>query len=396
MFFLCSCGVTQSQKVQESGRKTKTFTSKPTKIPKETTLQESDKEDTEEQESYEYIEKKDIKILGRHYKYAAYAKSQSGKIYLFALQTKEKILYIPAEIEGCRVVGLGAPVQNTVDAIPGLLWQDTFDLDRLEWNWGKKQRLKKVVISDGIERIDDLHISADEIIIPKSVRELGDYAGSFTAIKRVVVKSKRMNLGSDAFYNSKLEQIEFPDDFKGVIGSWCFKGSNLKSFRWPAYGKQKITDINPAIFQECKKLKQVIFPENQECIYIPERTFWQCTKLRQLEFPASTKKVIYKDNYYADNYKHGISTLVFKGKDTQIEGGDIHGIASIAYTPEHFISVSKIIAPQDSEAIRFAKKAVKISHLKDWKPDEATCENDLDFQKITKEDLVPVEYEIRN
>ena len=384
--FLYSCEVNVPQKSQEQGRNEAKITLRPTEIPEETEVMEPTAE------PYDIIEKRNIKIKGRRYKYAAYIQTVSGKIMLMSLKTEEDVLYIPSEIEGNPVVLVGRPGEE------GYQWSNQIDTNKPEWNLGKKKRpLKRVIFEEGIERMDDFGgVVADEIIIPKSMREIEDSAFYKAQIKRVLVRSSQVNLGSRAFYGSTLEQIRLPDDFKGMIGTDCFNSSNLEEFWWPAYGRQQITDISPSVFQECKKLERVVFPENQECIYIPKNAFWQCTKLRELVFPASTKKVVYSESYYADNFKHGVDTLIFKGKDTQLEGGDIHLVAQIAYTPEHFLSVSKIIAPKDSEAIRFAKKAVKISYMKDWKPDEATCENHLDFQKIPKKHLVPVDYEIRN
>lgn len=414
--FFCSCGADPSKKLQEMAGKGETAipqsaetqmpenkrtpepTTEPSIEPTEEPLIEPTEEPSEEpsEEPYEVIEKRNIDIAGRHYKYVVYARTTSGKITLMALKTDEDVLHIPSEIEGDPVVMLGWPEETPGE--PGYQWSDQVDSSKLGWNWGKKQQLKKAIISEGIERIDDLHISADEILIPESVRELGDHAGSFTSIKRVVVKSKRMNIGGEAFHKSKLEQIQFPDDFRGEIGSWCFKESNLRSFRWPAYGKQKIGDMGPYVFEGCKQLKKIIFPENQERIMIPDHTFFWCRKLTKLEFPASTKKVVYKATHYADNYKYGVSTLIFKGKNTKVEGGDIRDVNMLTEVPKgkSLITVKKIIAPKNSKAIEFAKKAVKIADMDEWKSEENNnCEMDISHPAVLQEDIVPVEYEIR-
>ena len=385
LVFLCSCGVNSLQKPQERVRKETKVTLRPTEIPEETEVPEPTAE------PYEVIEKRNIKIKGRCYKYAAYAKTVSGKITLKSLKTEEDELYIPSEIEGNPVVMLGWPEETS-----GYQWPDE---NKLGWNLGKNKRcLKRVIIGEGIEKIEDLGgVVADEVIIPKSMKDIGTGAFSGGKIKKVLVRSSQVNFGFNAFSNSTLEQIHFPDDFSGRIDSLCFNGSNLKEFRWPAYGKQKLGDMGNSIFEGCKKLKKITFPENQERIIIPKHSFFWCKKLKKLEFPASTKKVVYEATHYADNYKYGVSTLIFKGKNTKLKGGDIRDVNLLTEVPVglSLITVKKIIAPKDSKAIEFAKKAVKIADMNEWKPEDATCENGLDHPAVLQEDLVPVEYEIR-
>lgn len=385
--FLCSCEVNVPQKSQEQGRNEAKITLRPTEIPEETEVTEPTAE------PYEIIEKRNIKIKGRRYKYAAYIQTVSGKIMLMSLKTEEDVLYIPSEIEGNPVVLVGRPGEE------GYQWSNQIDTNKPEWNLGKKKRpLKRVIFEEGIERMDDFGgVVADEIIIPKSMREIEDSAFYKAQIKRVLVRSSQVNLGFRAFYGSTLEQIRFPNDFSGRIDSLCFNGSNLKEFRWPAYGKQKLGDMGNSIFEGCKKLKKITFPENQERIIIPKHSFFWCKKLTKLEFPASTKKVVYEATHYADNYKYGVSTLIFKGKKTKLKGGDIRDVNLLTEVPDglSLITVKKIVAPKDSKVIEFAKKAVKIADMDEWKPEDATCENGLDHPAVLQEDLVPVEYEIR-
>lgn len=417
--FFCSCGADPSKKLQEMAGKGETAipqsaetqmpenkrtpepTTEPSIEPTEEPLIEPTEEPSEEpsEEPYEVIEKRNIDIAGRHYKYVVYARTTSGKITLMALKTDEDVLHIPSEIEGDPVVMLGWPEETPGE--PGYQWSDQVDSSKLGWNWGKKQHLKKVIISEGIERIPGSGFGfvtpVDEIIIPKSMKEIGLMAFLNSKVKKVRLKGSKTNLADDVFRDSKLEEIQFPDDFSGEIGSWCFAGSNLKSFRWPAYGKQKITDMGSSVFEGCKQLKKITFPENQERIMIPGHSFFWCRKLTKLEFPASTKKVVYKATHYADNYKYGISTLIFKGKNTKVEGGDIRDVNMLTEVPKgkSLITVKKIIAPKNSKAIEFAKKAVKIADMDEWKREDTYYEKDVDHPAVLQEDIVPVEYEIR-
>jgi len=388
--FLCSCGVTQPQEQgktehwQQDTKQGKTASPKPSEEPKE---------------SYQYIKKKDIQIGGRSYESIAYIKTESGEIYLYSLKTKEDVLYIPSEIEGCPVLGVGHPHMITVEYISRLANWKGITRPTYPWNMKKKKkvkRLKKVVIPEGIIRIDDMYAVADEVIIAESVREIADYALDRAKIKKVIVKSKKVVLGSFAFAYSKLEEIQFPDHCTAEIGMDCFRETNLKTFHWPSYGTQSKDVMYFRPFLDCKKLQKIIFPENQEKIEIPEMCFLGCTKLTKLEFPASTKKVVYRETYYADNYKKGISTLVFYGKNTKIVGEKTSTLSVSTYTMPKgrtLITVKKIIAPRGSKAIQCAKKALKISFMREWslKEEEANCESHP--FTYTEDELVPMEYE---
>ncbi len=388
--FLCSCGWVTPQEQggteqwQQDTKKEKTASPQPSEEPKE---------------SYECIEKKDIQIGGRSYISIAYIKTESGKIYLYSLKTKEDVLYIPSEIEGCPVLGVGAPKMITAEYTLRLAnWKEITTSD-YPWNIKRRRKvkwLKKVVIPNGIIRIDDMYAVADEVIISESVREIADDALMRAKIKKVIVKSKKVVLGSFAFAYSKLEEIQFPDHYTADIGPDCFRETNLKTFRWPSYGTQSkdIMYVHP--FQDCKKLRKIIFPENQQKIEIPERCFLGCTKLTKLEFPASTKKVVYRETYYADNYKNGISTLVFHGENTKVVGEKESTLSVSTYTMPKghtLITAKRIIAPKGSKAIQSAKKALKISFMREWsrKEEEANCESHP--FTYTEDELVPMEYE---
>ena len=55
-----------------------------------------------------------------------------------------------------------------------------------------------------------------------------------------------------------------------------------------------------------------------------------------MEFLVSMKKVVYRETYYADNYKHGISTLIFNGENTKLNGGDTEEFYTSAKVSEGY------------------------------------------------------------
>lgn len=233
-------------------------------------------------------------------------------------------------------------------------------------------------------------VTAEEIILPKSLKEIHMLAFQNADIKKVVIHNPKTNIGRAAFYNSNLEQIDLPNGFCGKMEESCFENTKIVKFYWPNYNDMDAKErMGKEVFLGCKKLKTIIFPKNQKHIYIPYNTFWGCA-LKQLVFPASTKKVTYKECYYAGNYKNGVSTLVFKGKNTKLAGGNVKelGVSLNDSVPKgrNFIAVKTIVAPKNSKAYEFAKNAVVISHMKEWKPYRHI------YISIRKKDFIPVRF----
>ena len=384
-----------------SGKPKKKENSKKTSIPKETFKPVKGN----------YVEKINITINGRPYTYMKYKKYKNGKIRLISLKTKEKVLVIPAQIDGHKVVSAG----GTREEVRGETVEDNPKYGRRCWQISSKKKLEKIIVEEGIKRIHYWGfkgVSAREVILPKSLNTIGDGAFARTEVEKVVLKSKKTNLKTGVFAHSTLKQIKLPKGYRGKIGIHCFEKSGITSFDWPDYGKEQLyspdwpysgtgndTKIEPKIFFDCKNLKTINFPENQDHIYIPGDTFLGCTQLKQLVFPASTKKVTYRECAYIDNRKNGVSTLVFKGADTELVGEEYRGQFSGEDRGDedyNYITVGKIIAPKNSKAIRFAKKALKIASMGQgrWEDEVESGDTWENYSEIGGDvKLMPVEYE---
>lgn len=312
----------------------------------------------------EIIEKENIDIDGRHYEYIQYCRDIQGeKIRIMSLHTKEDVLIIPAKVDGEPVVevGIGSDGPAIYASLPEgtQRWCDAV----LLWQTNEQQKLKKIVVSEGIKQIvfdAFVNTKADCLELPKSLTNIGEdfiHSTCFfnSKIKHVVIKGNKTNVAGNVFAGTELEKITLPKNYQGKIGPRAFEGSKLEKFTWPAYKSGVTKKIDVCAFKNCKNLKEVIFPKNQKYIYIPEACFFGCKKLKKLTFPASTKKVTYRWNPYGDNYKMGPGTLVFKGKKTGIAG-------TIFETGKQrtLLTVGKIIAPKNSKAIKYAKKAKRI------------------------------------
>lgn len=203
---------------------------------------------------------------------------------------------------------------------------------------------------------------ADCIELPKSLKNIGEdsiHSLCFynSKIRHVIIKGSKTNISGYVFLDSGLKKISLPKNYQGKIGSDAFENSKLEEFKWPAYKSGATTKVDSGVFKNCKNLKKVTFPKNQKHIYIPNSCFYGCKKLKKLTFPASTKKVTYDWTPYADNYKMGPGTLVFKGKKTAVAG------VKYEYNKKRkwkVLTVGKIIAPKNSKALAYAKKAKRV------------------------------------
>lgn len=326
---------------------------------------ESDKMDTITLEEGKFYEEKDVEIDGRKYSYVKYCMN-SGKIRIVRMKTEEEELLIPAQLHGYPVGSLGVNVLDEKE-YAALEADPEFEYEKREiysWMKNEKQKFKKITFSEGIEEIkmDSFsHIRAEQIEIPATVKEVGMWGFLDSDIEHVIVKGKETTLGSGCFANSKLKSIELPEDFCGEIGDECFENTEIETFQWPSYeGKDWdwiYEHVNDELFLNCKKLKKITITPKTKKILFPQRAFYGCSLLKEIEIPKHVENVDYYSMPYAENYKKGVNTLIFKGKKTEIRTiTDFH-------VEKDYITVSKIIAPKNSKAIQFAKKAKRVKYI---------------------------------
>lgn len=317
--------------------------------------------------SNSYVEKKNFRMNGHSYVYMKYVLQENGRICLKALNTKEKSLYIPGTIDGYRVERLDPDtgLKHNLVVHKGKRYEETDTCKaRFCWMYGRDQKLKKIVVGEGITRITDFsRISADTVVLPESLKRVDSFYGA--EIKNVIVKGTKTQFSSMAFGGSSLEKIDLPDTYQGKLEYACFGYSNLSEFHWPSGLKKE--NMDEQIFKNCEKLEKITFSDRAEKIYIPRNTFWGCLKLKQLVFPEHIKKVFYGECAYADNFRYGVQKLVFLGRETELDSDrDESGGTIFDYVPtgRNYITVSTIAAPKDSEAMRYARLAVKVGWLK--------------------------------
>lgn len=246
--------------------------------------------------------------------------SEGGKVRITYLESDDSVLVFPNEIDGKPVYSIGETDNSG------------------EYLFANKYY--------------------DEVVIPQNIEIIQAETFRKLDAKKITIENKKIAIGECAFAYSSIKEIDVPNDFEGKLGTRCFEHTDLTSFNWPKNSGED--RIGLAVFQGCKRLENVSFPNSEELIYIPEFTFIGCSSLKQLTFPMSTKKVKYLSSPYADNFPEGgVKTLKFIGLDTELDAyPNARGTEK-----KEFITIGEIIAPKGSRAIEYAKNAKKIRKL---------------------------------
>lgn len=117
------------------------------------------------------------------------------------------------------------------------------------------------------------------IILPKTVREIGDYAFCECNLESIILTSNLQKIGSAAFANTSIMEIIIPEGVKD-IGINCFAGTkSLRYVYWPSTAK--------VIPEQCfylSAISDIQIPEGVERI---ENSAFMLTNIRVFSLPAS-------------------------------------------------------------------------------------------------------------
>ena len=337
------------------------------------------------------VKKTDVVIQGRTYRYIQYETIRPGVIRLRYIVPQDEVLVVPSTLDGCSVEELGKDSESSIG--------------EKYVNITRGQKVKKVVIGGGVRTIKEnafCNMDVSEVVLPKSLKQIeenvfGGYGNGYCKIqkinldwvekigssafldcrnlKKIRLRNEKVVVEHDAFYHcSRLTEIKLPKTLKGRLESGCFEGTGVKKIRWPRITGRVKKHIDVGLFSHCKSLKKVEFPKNQKHIYIPKGTFNGCKKLHKLVIPKGTGMVTYESHHCADNYTNSVTTLEFLDADTKVRGEKYWDKKEKA--KYDFITIKKIIAPKNSKAARYARKAKCIKkftkvQLKDLKKDDS-------------------------
>lgn len=160
------------------------------------------------------------------------------------------------------------------------------------------------------------------LVIPSSVKVIGDGAFCFLPIERVVFEgeSNLTLIGDYAFARTKIKSFKFPKSVK-YAGKGAFAMSLMEELKL----NEGLEELGQNCFEGCKSLKYVRFPSSlkvipeycfSDCgityvdlregtIEIKEGAFSNCQEIRNIALPSSLKKV--RENAFKDSYCQNLS-----------------------------------------------------------------------------------------
>lgn len=100
----------------------------------------------------------------------------------------------------------------------------------------------------------------EDIYIPDSVTEIGDYAFAKSNLSKVHVSKGIVNIGKRAFYHTRISKIFFPDNIR-IIGEECF--------------------------MDCPYLNNVWIPSS---VIVGHNAFAQCSNLKHIQIAESVSQ----------------------------------------------------------------------------------------------------------
>lgn len=130
----------------------------------------------------------------------------------------------------------------------------------------------------------------ERIILPDSLREIGDYAfAEQPKLKEVALPEGLEDISSNfTFYHcSSLIELSIPSTLRDISGSYVFSGIGITELVLPA-GLQDISGDN--IFSSCKNLNKVSLPDGMKEIN-GNNIFSYCNALYSLELPKDLELI---------------------------------------------------------------------------------------------------------
>lgn len=152
----------------------------------------------------------------------------------------------------------------------------------------QKDKVKKVVIEDGVTNIGDWAFSCCQnlasIIIPNSVTSIGRAAFyDCSSLTSITIPNSVTSIGKDAFYYCKgLASITIPNSVKSIENSTFEYCIGLASITIP----NSVTSIGEHAFYGCMGLTSITIPKSVTSI--DECAFLLCSNLTSITFEGST------------------------------------------------------------------------------------------------------------
>ena len=130
-----------------------------------------------------------------------------------------------------------------------------------------------------------------DIVIPKGVTSIGNYAFEGSGLKSVVIPASVTSIEAGAFSDCDSMTSVVISASVTSIGDYAFKGTGLTNVVIPA----SVTDFGDYIFEDCDELQYVTFSNGITKVQVKEggvgKWFSECKKLKKLIIPKSLENM---------------------------------------------------------------------------------------------------------
>jgi len=134
------------------------------------------------------------------------------------------------------------------------------------------------------------NVTADKIVIPEGVTQIGDYAFYRANVPNIEISASVTSIGKYAFSESALKDIKFAENSQlTYLGSFAFNESDVERVVFP--DMLDFTDKEYSHFLDCESIKSVTF--GASTTYIPNNIFGRCNALEEIIFQEGVETISY-------------------------------------------------------------------------------------------------------
>ena len=262
--------------------------------------------------------------------------------------------------------------------------------------------IRHLILPEGIQEIGDFAFSRmrlEQVNLPKSLRKLGRSCFSschwlstdpliipdgITSIppqcfincqcfKKLVLPSTLKTIEGAAFYNTRVEEANFPEGLEYIKG-FAFEGSDLKKAILPS----TLKELSEYTFSLCLKLQEIKIPEGVTTI--PNAFAYDCPLLEKVNIPRSVTVI--------EAYAFG-SNVMLKPIDLP------EGLKRIENDAFYYCAVDSIVFPASLEYLgggscacwKYIKKIYSLAPIPPYCAEDMDNPGDGPFHGYTPNDV---------
>ncbi len=172
-----------------------------------------------------------------------------------------------------------------------------------------------LIFPEGFEMLgnlafQDCYSLVGRIILPSTIREIGDGAFFQSKISSINLPEGLERIGDAAFYACRLKEVAIPNSCKKIDGDSHFQ----MNYKLEKVSLPEGMDRIPSSFcSSCLALKEINIPSTVKSI--GNKAFWQCRSLKKLDLPQELETIEKEGFWYCDSLEEIIfpKSLIFLG-----------------------------------------------------------------------------------